>query len=99
MDVNDYYYNQHHSEGSNNAQGYSNPEVDRLLDAGRTETDQDARKELYGRAAEQIVDDASYVYLYNPDVVQAWTPDLQGYEARPDRAVRFKDVRLEEDPE
>ena len=99
VDVNDYYYNQHHSEGSNNAQGYSNPEVDRLLDAGRTETDQDARKELYGRAAEQIVDDASYVYLYNPDVVQAWTPDLQGYEARPDRAVRFKDVRLEEDTE
>ena len=99
VDVNDYYYNQHHSEGSNNAQGYSNPEVDRLLDAGRTETDRDARKELYGRAAEQIVDDASYVYLYNPDVVQAWTPDLQGYEARPDRAVRFKDVRLEEDTE
>ncbi|MGK7223061.1 ABC transporter substrate-binding protein [Kocuria flava] len=96
VDVNDYYYNQHHSEGSNNAQGYSSPEVDRLLDAGRTETDPEARKELYDRAAERIVDDASYVYLYNPDVVQAWAPELEGYEPRPDRAVRFKDVRLEE---
>lgn len=96
VDVNDYYYNQHHSEGSNNAQGYSSPEVDRLLDAGRTETDPEARKELYDRAAERIVDDASYVYLYNPDVVQAWAPELEGYEPRPDRAVRFKDVRFEE---
>ncbi|MCJ8505863.1 ABC transporter substrate-binding protein [Kocuria flava] len=96
VDVNDYYYNQHHSEGSNNAQGYTSPEVDRLLDAGRTETDPEARKELYDRAAERIVDDASYVYLYNPDVVQAWAPELEGYEPRPDRAVRFKDVRLEE---
>ena len=29
----------------------------------------------------------------------AWAPELQGYEARPDRAIRFKDVRLEEDTE
>jgi peptide/nickel transport system substrate-binding protein len=99
IDINDYYYNQHHSEGANNVQGYSNPEVDRLLEAGRTETDPEVRKELYARAAELIVDDASYVYLYNPNVVQAWTEELHGYEARPDRAVRFNDVWLEEDTE
>ncbi len=42
----------------------------------------------------QIVDDASYVYLYNPDVVQGYK-GVAGYEPRPDRAVRFKDARLE----
>ena len=31
--------------------------------------------------AKIIVDDASYIYLYNPDVVQAWTAEVQGYEA------------------
>ena len=95
IDPDDYYYAQHHSGGSFNFQGYANPEVDELLDAARVETDQGARRELYHQAVELIVDDASYVYLYNPDVVQAWTDAVQGYEARPDSAIRFEDVSLQ----
>ncbi|MBD3780636.1 MAG: ABC transporter substrate-binding protein [Micrococcales bacterium] len=94
IDPDDFYYAQHHSDGGSNAQGYSNPEVDALLDAGRVETDDDARQELYAQAATTIADEASYIYLYNPSVVQAWSTDLQDYTARSDRAIRFRDVTL-----
>ncbi len=66
LDPGDFYYAQHHSSGGFNAQGYSNPEVDTLLDAAGAETDKDARKALYDQAAKLIVDDASYVYLLQP---------------------------------
>lgn len=94
IDPDDFYYAQHHSTGTNNFQKYANPEVDEALDAARAETDEDARQELYDQAVKRIVDDASYVYLYNPEVVQAWTDEVQGYEVRADRAIRFRDVSL-----
>lgn len=96
IDPDDFYYAQHHSDGASNAQGYSNPEVDELLDAGRIETDTEARKQIYADAARRIAEDASYLYLYNPSVIQAWSPDVEGYTARSDRAVRFKDVSIAE---
>uniref|UniRef100_UPI003B3B806B ABC transporter substrate-binding protein n=1 Tax=Pseudactinotalea sp. TaxID=1926260 RepID=UPI003B3B806B len=94
IDPDDFYYSQHHSEGGSNAQGYANAEVDDLLDAGRVETDQDARKQLYTDAATIIADECSYIYLYNPSVIQTWSPDLGGYEARADRAIRFAAATL-----
>ena len=94
IDPDDFYYAQHHSEGNFNYHGYANPDVDELLDSARQETDMEARKELYDQAVTMIVDHASYVYLYNPDVVHAWGPDVGGYEPRPDRALRFRDVEL-----
>jgi len=94
IDPDEFYYAQHHSEGTFNFQGYSNPQVDQLLDDARTETDDTARKGLYDDAAKQIVDDASYIYLYNPDVTVAWAPEVEGYEARADRAIRFRETSL-----
>jgi peptide/nickel transport system substrate-binding protein len=96
IDPDDFYYAQHHSEGGFNFHGYANPEVDELLDEGRTETDEDARKELYDQAVELIVDEVSYAFLYNPDIVQAWQPRLTDYEVRSDAAIRWVDARLEE---
>ena len=89
-----YYQEQHITDGSNNYQGYSNPEVDELLQEGAAETDEDARKEIYDQAAQIIVDDVSYLYLYNPDVVQAWAPGLKGYQIRADKAINFETVQL-----
>ena len=94
LDPDDFYYAQHHSKGPSNFHKYKNPEVDKLLDEARQETDEARRKELYDQAVKLIVDDASYVYLYNPEVVQAWRSEVQGYEPRPDRAIRLKDVSL-----
>ena len=96
IDPDDFYYAQHHTDGTSNAQKFSDPEVDRLLDAGRVETDRDARRDDYARAATLIADKVSYIYLYNPSVIQAWTPALSGYEARRDGAVRFRGAVLDE---
>ncbi|WP_018583662.1 ABC transporter substrate-binding protein [Salinispora arenicola] len=95
IDPDEFYYAQHHSQGTFNFHGYRNPAVDSLLDQARTETDQAARKRQYEQVAKRIVDDASYLYLYNPDVVQGWSPQVSGYQVRADRAIRFRDVSLD----
>lgn len=94
IDPDDFYYAQHHTNGTSNAQKFSNPEVDRLLDAGRVETDRQARFDDYRRAATIIADEVSYIYLYNPSVIQAWVTNLSGYQARRDGAVRFRTASL-----
>ena len=97
IDPDDFYYAQHHTDGTSNAQKFSDPEVDRLLDAGRVETDRKARFDDYRRAATMIADQVSYIFLYNPSVIQAWNPALQGYQARRDGAVRFRDAHWAQD--
>jgi peptide/nickel transport system substrate-binding protein len=94
VDPDEFYYSQHHSSGANNYQKYRNPRTDQLLDQGRRATDEAQRKGFYDQAAKQIVDDASYVYLYNPNVVQGWSSRLTGYTARADRAIRFRSAAL-----
>lgn len=95
VDPNDYYFSQHVTDGDNNTQGYSNQQVDRLLQQARTETDRQRRKQLYDRAARIIVDEQSYVYLYTTDIVQAWRPRLDGYTVRTDGQILFEDVTLD----
>jgi peptide/nickel transport system substrate-binding protein len=94
IDPDDFYYAQHHTDGSSNAQKFSNPEVDRLLDAGRVETNRQVRQKDYAKAATIIADQVSYLYLYNPSVIQAWSTRLSGYDARRDGAVRFRTASL-----
>jgi peptide/nickel transport system substrate-binding protein len=94
IDPDDFYYNQHHTGAKSNAQKFSNIDVDALLDSGRTETNREVRKEDYAKAATIIADEVSYIYLYNPSVIQAWSKRLSNYAARRDGAVRFKTARL-----
>jgi peptide/nickel transport system substrate-binding protein len=94
IDPDDFYYAQQHTGGKSNAQKYSNRTVDGLLDAGRTETNRVARAGLYARAATIVADEASYIYLDNPSVIQAWSKSLSGYRARGDRAIRFRTAKL-----
>jgi peptide/nickel transport system substrate-binding protein len=94
IDPDDFYYAQHHSDGTSNAQKFSDREVDRLLDAGRVEINRNARADDYAKAATMIADQVSYIYLYNPSVIQAWTTGLSGYEARRDGAIRFRTASL-----
>ncbi|MGY1608832.1 MULTISPECIES: ABC transporter substrate-binding protein [unclassified Geodermatophilus] len=94
IDPADFYENQHLSTGGSNYQGYNNPQVDALLTRAATEPDQATRKGLYDEAARIVVDDVSYLYLYNPDEVQAWSAGLTGYQVRPDAAINFETVQL-----
>ncbi len=98
IDPDDFYYAQHHTDGASNAQKFSDPRVDRLLDAGRVETNRTARAADYAEAATIIADEVSYIYLYNPSVIQAWSNDLSGYQARRDAAIRFRTASLTRGP-
>jgi peptide/nickel transport system substrate-binding protein len=94
LDPSDYYYAQQTTGGSFDFQKFSNPTVDKLLDQAQSTTGFAQRKSLYDQAATIIVNQASYIYLYNPDVIQAFSTDLHGYTVRPDRAVRFNQAWL-----
>ncbi|WP_143466853.1 ABC transporter substrate-binding protein [Lentzea kentuckyensis] len=54
-----------------NRLAYRDRRVDRLLDAGQTELDVAARKELVGEALRTIVADAPQLFLFHPVVVDA----------------------------
>lgn len=96
LDPDDFYYAQHHSQGKFNFHGFTNPEVDRLLEAGRVETDRTRREAIYAEVTELLVDEADYLYLYNSHQVAAWRPAVGGFRVRPDAAVRFRGAWLTE---
>lgn len=89
-----YYPAEHSCEGAANYQGYCDEVTTQLLEEAGREPELDRRKDLYDAATKRIVDDVSHLFLYNTDVVQAWSPRLEGYVVRPDRAVDFATVRL-----
>nr|MDQ3399221.1 ABC transporter substrate-binding protein [Deinococcota bacterium] len=95
IDPDDYFYAQHRSGEVFNFTGYSNPEVDALLDRGRRTQDPEERRVIYEEINRTIVDEAPYIYLYNPLNIQAYRPDVRGYEARPDQAIRFGETWLD----
>lgn len=90
------YYAQHHSEGNSNFHNYSNEQVDELLDEARVTIDDEERRDIYNEAAEFIIDEVSYGYLYIPDALMAWTPEVEGFVMHPDGKTRLRGVSLEE---
>lgn len=66
--------------GSTNRVGYSNPEVDALLEAGAHELDEVARNALYVQAQQIILTDAPWQPLYVPIDVLAVRNRIQGAE-------------------
>ncbi len=55
----------------NNFSFYSNPEVDRLLEAGRVETDPEARKAIYAEAIKTLWEDAAWLFLHYEEQLNA----------------------------
>lgn len=54
-----------------NVGGYSNPEVDRLLDLGVQVLDLDERAAVYGELAEELSTDLPYIFLLTRDLTTA----------------------------
>jgi len=70
-------------EGQYNFCSYSNPEVDRLLIAGRRTFDPVRRQEIYRKIHKHIAADVPYVFLYCPDELVAIHKRFQGPEVAP----------------
>ncbi len=96
IDADQYYYLQHHTGLVFNFTGYSNPEFDDLVDAGRETADFDARYDIYSQANQILVDDAPYIYMYNKSEIRAYSPAVQGFVVRSDQANNFWTVWLSE---
>lgn len=79
-----------HSRGFANTTGYSNPEVDRLLDEARRIQDRPARAHLYAAAKEQIQRDLPYIFLYFSAEFSAASRRINGVVTMPDQVPRFR---------
>jgi peptide/nickel transport system substrate-binding protein len=79
IDPDDWLYARFHTGEQWNTTGYSNPEVDKLLEEGRATTDQARRKELYDRAQQLIVTEAPFAFFYLYDQYEALRDYVKGY--------------------
>lgn len=68
-----------HSASSQNNMGYSNPEVDQLLEQARTESDPQSRTLLYRQAERMIVEDAPWIPLIHGTSYMLVKPYVQGF--------------------
>jgi peptide/nickel transport system substrate-binding protein len=90
-------YNYFHSEGGNNRGGYSNPDVDDLLEQTRSESDQEARKALYTGVTTLIAEEAPMVFIRFPAESKVWQPSIKGFVHVADGMMRMDTVWLEQD--
>lgn len=63
-----------------NGRGYSNPEVDALLDEALQETDQETRTELYNQALEIIMGDHSRIEIELSETANGIADSVVGYD-------------------
>ncbi|MFA5551813.1 MAG: ABC transporter substrate-binding protein [Trueperaceae bacterium] len=95
IDPDDFFYAQQKTGEVFNFTGYSNATVDELLAEGRQTAEADERREVYARINRIVVDEAPYIYLYNPLEINAYRTDVMGYQARPDQAIQFTETWLD----
>ncbi|WP_080847223.1 peptide-binding protein [Cytobacillus gottheilii] len=67
-------------EAGLNFTGYSNPDLDVLMDQSLQELDKDARKDQIGQVQQGLAEDQAYTFLYYPEEFRALPANLQGYE-------------------
>jgi peptide/nickel transport system substrate-binding protein len=84
-----------HSQGPQNDGRYSNPEVDRLLNGARVETDAERRRALYADAFNiSLRQDRHRMYLWHRKQIVGHSARLQGFRQIPDGLIRIQDMRL-----
>ena len=69
-----------HTGNSNNKTGYSNSEVDQLLDQARTDIPEAQRNDLYHQAEQTIVDDEPWIPLFFARSSYLVKPYVTGYD-------------------
>ncbi|HZR38741.1 MAG TPA: ABC transporter substrate-binding protein [Ktedonobacteraceae bacterium] len=87
-------YSMFFSTGGFNYTNYKNSQVDSLLEAGRTTSDQAQRIPDYQKAQQLIVEDASRVFLTHPVVSQITTSSVKNYFLSPGGGIDLSSVYL-----
>lgn len=80
------------SGGRGNSSGYSNPNIDALLDAAMREIIQPKRAQLY-RDAEKIINrDVPWIFLWVPEETYGVSKRVKGWRPSPDGRINLHDV-------
>jgi peptide/nickel transport system substrate-binding protein len=82
------------TNSSTNTVGYSNPHVDELLAKAAAIYDQEQRRPLYMQIQQIVVDDAPYVYLWQPAWFYGLNRRVEGLQDIPDNILRVRDLWL-----
>ncbi len=85
------------SQSANNETGYSNPQVDSLLEQARTETGEQARHRLYQQAEELIVQDAPRIPLFHSKKNALIKPYVRGFLLSPFVIESLRYVSIEQE--
>ena len=82
------------SGGRGNASGFSNPEVDALLDAAETEADEARRRTMYLRAQLLVTEAAPWIFLWLPQDLYGVSKRIEGWRPQPDSRINLHRVRI-----
>ena len=83
VDPDEFTYNLFHTGAPWNQQGYSNEQVDALLERGRTVGDREERKKIYRQALKIIAEEAPMVFLYVNERTAALNGTVKGFDVHP----------------
>ena len=76
------------TQGSQNVAGYSNPEVDDLLDEARQTDDVAERADIYGQLQAIIQEDNPLIYVYRQRNLTGVSKEITGVQVFPDGIIR-----------
>lgn len=83
--------------GVTNVTGYKNPQVDRILEAARAETQSNTERIKLLRRAEQIIlDDAPMLWLVQKEAASLTRPNVQGFKLDGLGLVNWTNLRFQE---
>lgn len=83
------------SDARGNRSGYSNADVDGLLDGANAEADQDIRSQMYQDAQVIVNDEAPLVFLWLPQDIYGASSRLQGWMPSGRGIIKLHDAYLE----
>jgi peptide/nickel transport system substrate-binding protein len=82
------------TKGTANTLGYSNPQVDDLLAKAAAIYDREQRRPLYQQIMQIVVDDAPFVYLWQPAYFYGVAKQVEGVPDIPDNILRVRGIWL-----
>ncbi|MEM7256233.1 MAG: ABC transporter substrate-binding protein [Pseudomonadota bacterium] len=71
------------SDGGSNSGKYANPELDALLEQGRSNFEHEARREIYNKVQEIVASDAALIPVFHVSQVNVAREGLTGYAVHP----------------
>jgi len=94
LDPEDIFVPTHMTDARGNSAGYSNSEIDRLLDEAATELDRGVRASMYQEAEAIVNAEVPYVYLWVPQDIYGVSKRVSGWSPSPDGRINLHDACL-----